>query len=137
MSDPDVEYLTPAWGEALQAGANAAPAFRAAVGGLELAIGQEISPEGEADEAAPILYTLRFADGSLTVEWGTIDGADVVFALSPDTARRMHDGTLNAQQAFVLGKLAVRGNPERLLGARDAFLQLTDVFGELRARVAE
>ena len=136
MSDTEVAYLTPAWGEALAESANASETFRAAAAGLDLAIGQEITDAetAEPSEGQAIRYTLRFSEGALEVEWGTVERADVVFVLSRDTADRMHEGALNAQQAFVLGKLRVRGNPERLLGAREVFLQLDDVFGDLRSR---
>ena len=128
MSSPTVQFLSPEWGAALEAAANASPGFREAADALSLTIQQEIE-DGDA-------YALTFADGALEVRWGVVDDADVVFAQNRDTAERICRGDLNAQQAFVLGKLRVRGDLARLLPARDAFVQLERAFEELRDRTA-
>lgn len=126
MAPATVQFLTPEWGTALEAAANATPGFRDAADAVSLTIQQEI----EGGDA----YALTFADGALHVRWGVVDDADVVFAQNRDTAERISRGDLNAQQAFVLGKLRVRGDLARLLPARDAFVQLEGAFEKLRDR---
>lgn len=123
--EESLEFLTPEWGAAIEEAANASDAFREAARGVELTIRQEVDG---------LRYALRFGDGRLRVEWGDVDGADVTFAQTRDTAERISRGELNAQQAFVLGKLRVRGDLERLLPARDAFARLEGAFAEVRGR---
>lgn len=135
-----VRFLTPEWGAALEAAANASEEFRRAVEAVTLTILQEITPDGD-DEGGDdggggegsVRYALAFGGGRLEVRWGEREG-DVTFAQTRDTAERISRGDLNAQQAFVLGKLRVRGDLERLLSARDAFARLGDAFSDLRAR---
>lgn len=126
MPETTLDFLTPAWADALEEAVNASDAFREAAHGLHLTIQQEIEDEEG--------YALTFGDGELRVRWGQVGDADVTFVQSRDTAGRISRGELNAQQAFVLGKLRVRGNLERLLSARDAFIQLEGAFAGLRAR---
>lgn len=141
VSKPDpVRFLTPEWAAALEAEANASGAFRSAAAGVSLTIQQEILPdsapadEGSEGASEAVRYALTFEDGALSVTWGGVGTPDVTFVQSRDTAERIQRGDLNAQQAFVLGKLRVRGSPERLLRARDAFVGLVDVFTGLRER---
>lgn len=123
-------FLTPEWAAALEEAANASDAFREAAQGVRLTIQQEVT--GSNGEA--VHYALAFDDGSLRVHWGPVEDADVTFVQSRDTAERISRGELNAQKAFVLGKLRVRGDLERLLSVRDAFARLDDAFGDVRAR---
>ena len=129
MSDDHFAFLTPEWAEALEAAANASDAFVDAVQGVELIIEQEVAVDG----LAPVRYALAFAGGRLRVHWGGVADPDVVFAQSRDTAERINRGELNAQQAFVLGKLRVSGDLERLLAAREAFSRLEGAFAVIRA----
>ena len=130
MSDDHLAFLTPEWAGALEAAANSSDAFVEAVRGVELTIEQEIAVDG----VPPVRFALAFGDGRLRVHWGGVTDPDVVFAQSRDTAERINRGELNAQQAFVLGKLRVRGDLERLLAAREAFGRLEGAFAAIRAR---
>lgn len=128
-----VEFLTREWAQALEDAANQSPAFRDACRDVGLTIRQEIlATEGSDDVVAA--YTLGFHDGELSVTWDSDDDADVTFVQSRDAAEAIGRGDLNAQQAFVLGKLRVRGDLERLTSVREAFSQLEDVFADVRSR---
>lgn len=126
MADPQLRFLTPEWAEALAAAANASESFRDAARGVRVTIQQAID---DTDG-----YTLTIDDGTLSVRWGTADDADVTFVQTRETAERISQGALNAQQAFVLGKLRVRGDLARLLPARQAFGELEGAFAGLRDR---
>lgn len=128
-----VEFLTSEWAGALEDAANSSDAFREACRGVDFTIRQEIRA-AEGDDEVVAAYVLRFDDGALDVTWDPDDAADVTFVQSRDAAEAISRGELNAQQAFVLGKLRVRGDLERLGSVRDAFAQLQDVFADVRAR---
>lgn len=131
MTD-QVQFLTAEWAAALEAAANASPAFHDAARGVRLTIQQEVGGE----DGAVVRYALAFDDGVLRVTWDGVPDPDVTFVQSRDTAERLSRGTLNAQQAFVLGKLRVRGNLDRLVVVRDAFVEMEDAFAEVRAQTA-
>lgn len=130
MDTVTVRFLTPEWGRALEETARASDALREACQGVELVLQQEIS--GSDDDA--VRYAFCFDDGSVSVAWGGVDRPDVTFVQSRETAEALSRGALNAQQAFVLGKLRVRGDIDKLVSARDAFVELQDVFVDVRAR---
>lgn len=149
MTPPTVRFLTREWAEALDGAALASGALREAARGVELTIQQEVVPDGDDagtpgraggdtadgdDTDTAVRYALRFADGEVRVLWGPVGAPDVTFVQDRSAAEAMSRGELNAQQAFVLGKLRVRGDVDRLVGAREAFALLEDTFADVRAR---
>lgn len=123
--DMEVEFLTPEWADALATAANDSEEFGQATDGVALTVQQEI--EGAT-------YALVFADGRLEVRWGGVDDPDVTLVQDRATAEALSRGTMNAQQAFMRGKLRLRGDLSKLTGARHALLRLDDAFASLRAR---
>lgn len=132
MAEGTLRFLTPEWAVALEAAGNASEALRAATLGVDLTLQQVITGGGE--EKDEVRYALRFRDGTFSVEWGDVADADVTFVQDRSTAVGLNRGDLNAQLAFMVGKLKVRGDPARLTSIRDAFLELEDVFAGLRER---
>lgn len=130
MTPGEVEFLTPEWAAALEEEANASEALRRAARGVHLTIQQEVTDA----ETEGLHYALRFEDGVVRVLWGRAEAPDVTFVQTRATAEALSRGTLNAQQAFMLGKLRVRGNLPKLMAVRDAFAELEDVLAALRAR---
>lgn len=131
MPPTSVRFLTPEWVAALDEAAGGAPELRAASQGVELVVEQEVG--GGGDE--PVRYVFELSDGEVRFRWGGTPQADVTLVQNVETAEALSRGELNAQQAFVLGRLRVRGNVEKLLEARDALSRLeTDVFAGVRNR---
>ncbi len=131
MADDDVTFLTREWAEALDEAARASQELRDATSGVTLTIQQEV----DDDEGGQVRYALVLDDGAAEVVWGGVERPDVTFVQSRDAAEQLSRGELNAQGAFVLGKLRVRGDVEKLVSARDAFATFEgDVFARVRER---
>ncbi|HVM39707.1 MAG TPA: SCP2 sterol-binding domain-containing protein [Acidimicrobiia bacterium] len=124
MAD-DVQFLTPEWAAALEHEANASDGVRAATEGVDLTVQADI-PGAE--------YAVAFRNGSVTVHWGRLEHPDVTLVSSRETAEALSRGTINAQQAFVDGRLRLRGDLAKLTAARQALLRLGDAFASLRSR---
>lgn len=127
-----MEFLSPEWCDALDHEARASDELREACRGLDLTIEQEILAEDDASETTR--YTVIFADGEVRFRFGPHPDPDVTFVQDRRVAEQMSRGETNAQHAFMLGKLRVRGDLPRLVGARDAFVELGDVFARVRER---
>lgn len=131
MAPTTVRFLTPEWVAALDEAAAGASELRTASRGVELVVEQEVGGDG----GEPVRYVFELGDGEVRFRWGGASQPDVTLVQSAETAEALSRGELNAQQAFVLGKLRIRGNVEKLLEARDALSRLeADVFAGVRSR---
>jgi len=127
------EYLSPEWfvaaDEAVRADASLAEASR----GAHLVLEQTVDP-APGDEAATVVWTVRFADGLVSVSEGGAHDADVTFHLDRATAEAVQQGATSAQAAFMAGQLRVGGDIGALLAHQELMVGLTDVLGPLRER---
>ena len=102
-------FLSSGWMDALLAALNAADTT---LSGVHLTLQQTVTgaPDGDVD------YWLTFDDGVVTGGLGRVAAdADVTMALDHETATALSGGDLNAQSAFMQGKLKITGNMGKLL----------------------
>jgi putative sterol carrier protein len=121
-------FLTSAWFAALDAEARRHAATGSAAEGERVVLGQEVhgTPNGL------VRYQL-VVDGSGVQVLATAEGpADLTFVCDYATAVALAQGTTNAQEALMAGRLQVRGDVERFAAARDALLAVGDVFARVR-----
>lgn len=74
-------------------------------------------------------YHVVVANGSVSVEPGPADNADVILRQSADTAQALRDGSLHAQAAFLTGRLSIDGDVNRLLEHGPLLAQLLSSSG--------
>jgi putative sterol carrier protein len=101
-------FLSREWMDALLAALNGTDETR----GVHLTLQQTVTgtPDGDVD------YWLTFDDGTVTGGLGrSAADADVTMALDHETATGLSRGDLNAQSAFMQGKLKITGNMGKLL----------------------
>ena len=105
------KYLSEEWGEAVRSALNNDESFKNASKGVQLTIQQVITggPEGE------VKYWSAISDGSISGGNGEADGPDVTITQDYETAAALNRQELNAQAAFMQGKLKVTGNMGKLL----------------------
>ena len=60
------------------------------------------------------------------------NGIDVKFVQDWDTAVGVATGVLNAQEAFIKGRIVLYGDQQKLLASQPVFRALDDVFNEVR-----
>jgi putative sterol carrier protein len=86
------------------------------------------TPEGD------VTYHLQVGDGSATFGAGAAEPEDVRMQQDHETAVAVATGALNAQEAFVTGRILLFGDREALMGAQDVFAALDAVFTSVRDR---
>lgn len=120
-----VEFLSDLWIARLAASAREAVVPE----DLSLIIQQVVVDEAQRECA----FTIRIADGSVTVEAGRADDADVSFTQERATAAAIARGELSAQAAFMAGQLRVGGDLRVVIDRARELSVLSDVFAAARA----
>ncbi len=125
-----VPYLSAAWLAEADAAASQSDPLRNVTADVALVVQQEVTGGPGGDTA----YHVVVDHGAVSVRPGRAAQPDVTFTEDHATAVAIGRGELSAQAAFMIGKLRVRGDLERLLIHQDAFSGIDDVFDELRGR---
>lgn len=81
-----------------------------------------------------VTYHLQVGDGTAAFDTGAADPEHVRMEQDWDTAVAVATGQLNAQEAFVSGRIRLAGEQQRLLDAQPVFGALDAVFGAVRER---
>lgn len=124
-----VRYLSLDWIDAVaaEAAGNAdvvAAAADAAIGVTQVVTG---APEGT------IVYSLQVSDGTLTFSAGAAFPEDVRFEQTWETAVGVATGVLNAQEAFIQGRILLTGDQQKLMDNQTIFGAMSAVFDNVRS----
>lgn len=124
-----VRYLSLEWIDALTATAAATPALAPVAAAHPIGVTQVVTdgPEGE------VVYHLQAADGTVVFGPGAAFPEDVCMEQSWDTAVGVATGTLDAEQAFITGRIRLSGDQMKLVAAQPLFGALDAVFTAVRA----
>jgi len=123
------KFLSQQWADEVLGALNGSDDVRGAIKGVELCIQQVVTgaPDGE------VSYWTKFDDGKVEGAIGDAPDADVTITQDYDTAVAMNKGELNAQAAFMQGKLKVTGNMGKLLQNQGAMQALGPVLASVPA----
>lgn len=112
-----VKFLSEDWAREMTAALNSSEEFKKAAGGQQAKLQQIITdaPEGEAK------YYFQLEGGNAQVALGELEGAEATISQSYDTATAINKQELNAQQAFMQGKLKITGNMMKLMQLQGVF----------------
>ena len=128
MSNGTVRYLSLEWIDALTRGVAASAAIAAVANEHTVGITQTVTGGPEGD----VTYHLQIADGAATFGPGAAWPEDVRFEQEWDTAVAVATGTLNAQQAFITGRIRLTGDQQKLVATTPVFVALDSVFTTVR-----
>ena len=125
-----IRYLSLDWIDALSAEVAADPrlaelAHTHAIGVTQVVTG---GPEGD------VVYHLQLGDGSIDFGAGDAFPEDVRMQQTWDTAVAVATGTVNAQDAFIDGRILLTGDQQKLIDAQPVFGALDTVFSSVRQR---
>jgi len=122
-----MQYLSAEWCQAVQETLNASEDFKKAASGVQLSVQQNITgaPQGE------VTYYMNVAAGAVACALGPADAPDVTIGQEYATAVAVNKGELNAQQAFMTGKLKATGNLMKLMQHAGAFQSLDGILRNL------
>lgn len=123
-------YLSLAWLDDLGTAVHASDAVREAAAGRTIGVTQMVTDGPEGD----VTYHLQVRDGEVTFGPGPAEPEDVRLVQSWETAAAVATGTLNAQEAFLRGRIRLTGDPTRLMEATGIFAALDGVFATVRER---
>ena len=79
-----------------------------------------------------VTYHLQVGDGRAAFGAGPADPEDIRFEQDWDTAVAVATGRLNAQQAFITGRIRLHGDREKLTPSLEVFAVLDGVFESVR-----
>jgi putative sterol carrier protein len=128
MSTHTVRYLSLEWIDALTEAVASNQAIALLASEHNIGITQTVTggPEGE------VTYHLQVGDGHATFGAGAAEPEDVRFEQDWETATAVATDKLNAQQAFITGRIRLYGDQEKLLANTPVFAALDEVFGAVR-----
>ena len=119
-----VKFLTEEWATTMTDALNASQDFQNAASGQQVKLQQVVTdaPDGESK------YYFTLDGGKAQVGIGEIADAEATITQNYETAVAINKQELNAQNAFMQGKLKISGNMMKLM-------QLQGVLGEMPAAV--
>jgi putative sterol carrier protein len=121
-----VKFLSQDWAEAMTNALNSSEDFKSAASGQSAKLQQVVTDVDGGD----VKYYFVLDGGKADVSLGEVEGAEATVTQNYDTAAGLQKGEVNAQQAFMQGKLKVTGNMMKLM-------QLQSVIGAIPKAVSD
>ena len=128
MSTNTVRYLSLGWIDALTQAVASNQAIALLASEHNIGITQTVTGGPEGD----VTYHLQVGGGHVAFGSGAAEPEDVRFEQDWETAVAVATDKLNAQQAFITGRIRLYGDQEKLLANTPVFAALDEVFGAVR-----
>ena len=125
-----IRYLSLDWIDALSDEVAASDQMREIADSHRIGVTQVVSDGPEGD----VTYHLSVGDGTATFGAGPADPEDVKMEQDWETAVAVATGELNAQEAFIGGRIRLFGDQQKLLESQPVFGALDAVFATVRER---
>mgnify|MGYP003348810792 FL=1 len=127
-----IRYLSLEWLDALTSEVAASAELQQLAGQYTIGITQVVTdgPEGT------VTYHLQVGDGRAAFGAGAAHPEDVRMEQTWDTAIGVATGTINAQEAFIKGRILLTGNQQHLMDCVPVFKALDNVFNTVRQRTS-
>ena|GEM_PF-100602 len=129
MSERHVRYLSLDWIDALTRAVSASTEMAALAAGHTIGVTQVVTGGPEGD----VIYHLQIGRGAASFGPGPADPEDVRFDQDWETAVAVATNSLNAQQAFITGRIRLTGDSQKLASSTPVFAALDTIFGSVRA----
>ncbi|HVL64824.1 MAG TPA: SCP2 sterol-binding domain-containing protein [Actinomycetota bacterium] len=106
-----VKFLSEEWANEITNALNSSDEFKSAAGGKSAKIQQVVTdaPDGESK------YYFKLEGDTAEVSLGELTDAEATITQNYETAAAISKGELNAQNAFMQGKLKISGNMMKLM----------------------
>ena len=125
-----IRYLSLDWINALSDEVTASANMREIAESHSIGVTQVVSDGPEGD----VIYHLSVGDGDASFGAGPADPEDVKMEQDWVTAVAVATGELNAQEAFISGRIRLFGDQQKLLDSQPVFGALDAVFASVRER---
>jgi hypothetical protein len=123
-----VRYLSLEWIDALTAEVAASHELTALAAEHEIGITQVVTDGPEGD----VVYHFQVADGTAAFGPGAAFPEHVLMRQTWETAVAVATGKLNAQDAFIGGRIAMVGDQQRLIASQPVIRALDAAFAKVR-----
>jgi putative sterol carrier protein len=127
-----IRYLSLDWITALSEEVAASDHMRDIAKSHRIGVTQVVSNGPEGD----VTYHLNVGGGEASFGAGPADPEDVKMEQDWDTAVEVATGELNAQEAFIGGRIRLFGDQQKLLDSQPVFGALDAVFATVRERTS-
>jgi putative sterol carrier protein len=127
-----IRYLSLDWINALSDEVTASDHMREIAESYSIGVTQVVSNGPEGD----VTYHLSVGDGDASFGAGPADPEDVNMEQDWDTAVAVATGELNAQEAFITGRIRLFGDQQKLLDSQPVFGALDSIFSSVRERTS-
>jgi putative sterol carrier protein len=127
-----IRYLSLDWINALSDEVGASDHMREIAESYSIGVTQVVSDGPEGD----VTYHLSVGDGGASFGAGPADPEDVKMEQDWDTAVAVATGELNAQEAFITGRIRLFGDQQKLLDSQPVFGALDTIFSSVRERTS-
>lgn len=125
-----IRYLSLAWIRELTSEVAASETLAVLANEHTVGVTQVVTDGPEGD----VTYHLQMGDGTAAFGPGPADPEDVRMQQDWATAVAVATGELNAQEAFITGRILMFGSQQRLIDAQPVFGALDQVFSAVRRR---
>ena len=123
-----VDYLSNEWINAVAEGIKLNNEIAAVARDNSVSVTQIVTGTPHGD----VTYHLESRDGKITFASGPATVSDIAFTQDWATAVGVATGKINAQEAFISGKIKFVGDHQKLIDAGDVFAALNPIFEEVR-----
>lgn len=130
VHDTSVRYLSLSWLRELSREVAESETLTGLAADHTIGITQVVTDGPEGD----VTYHLQVGDGTASFGAGPADPEDVRMEQGWDTAVAVATGVMNAQEAFITGRILLFGNQQALMEAQPVFAALDAVFSTVRQR---
>ena len=107
-----VKFLSEEWTQAVTDALNSSEAFQKAATGQQAKIQQVVTDSPDGGE---VKYYFKLEGGTAEVSLGELADAEATISQNYETAAAIDRTELNAQNAFMQGKLKISGNMMKLM----------------------
>jgi len=125
-----IRYLSLDWINALSAEVSASEQMKSAAETYEIGVTQVVTDGPEGD----VTYHLSVGNGEASFGAGAAEPEHVKMQQDWDTAVAVATGELNAQEAFIGGRILLFGDQQKLLDSQPVFGALDAVFSSVKQR---
>lgn len=125
-----MRYLSLEWLDALSSEVAASTSLADLAAHHRIGVTQVVTDGPEGD----VTYHLQVGDGRAAFGAGPASPEDVRMEQDWDTAVAVATGELNAQDAFISGRIRLQGDQAKLIESQPVFGALDAVFSVVRAR---
>lgn len=125
-----IRYLSLEWLDALTEQVEANTALQSLAVQHSIGVTQVVTGGPEGD----VVYHLQVGNGAARFGAGAAEPEDVRMEQTWETAVGVATGELNAQEAFIKGRILLTGSQQRLVESQPVFGALDAVFATVRER---